>query len=306
MRALIAMAVHDTPENLRHKYTFATLDSMIKQGVHKRHDLFVINNGNSQKTLDYLKIVQDIHHEITVLYNTKNVGTARAINQAWKHRKPDQYAIKMDNDVIIYRNDWVEQMVDAMKRMPEIGILGLKRKDCWENPDHEDKYYKSELVMTPHEPGHKWIVIEKVNHVIGTCQMYSPALLEKIGYMYQPTLYGWDDVIAAYKCRAAGFINAFLPHIEIDHIDEGGGEYQGWKHRESGKVQQDVIKYCHEILDWSIIQSKLKNSIETYNKYQGEDTVKNRLGMMVKEWEKHAADYVAQGRTVNELYQKYY
>jgi hypothetical protein len=60
---------------------------------------------------------------------------------------------------------------------------------------------------------------------MGTCQMYNSALLDKIGYLYQPSIYGFDDIISAIRCQLAGFYSCFLPHIEIDHIDVGGDAY---------------------------------------------------------------------------------
>jgi hypothetical protein len=123
----------------------------------------------------------------------------------------------------------------AIARDPNIGIIGLKRKDCWENPAHPEPFYRSTLEMLPHVAGEPWMVIEKVRHVMGTCQMFNSALLDKIGYLYQPRLYGFDDCLAATRSEVAGFYNAFLPHIEIDHIDTGETAYQGWKEKHSGE-----------------------------------------------------------------------
>jgi len=87
--------------------------------------------------------------------------------------------------------------------------------------------------------------VEYVNHVMGTCQMYSPELRAKIGYLYQPRLYGFDDSLAAIRCHVAGFKNAFLPHIEIDHIDPGGTAYQDWKHKVSGEDMAEYNRLKH-------------------------------------------------------------
>ncbi len=54
---------------------------------------------------------------------------------------------------------------------------------------------------------------------MGTCQMYNYRLIDKIGGLMQPGLYGFDDTLAGVRCKLAGFKNSFLPHIEIDHID---------------------------------------------------------------------------------------
>jgi thiaminase len=70
--------------------------------------------------------------------------------------------------------------------------------------------------------------------------MFNSALLDKIGYLYQPRLYGFDDALAAVRCEVAGYASVFLPHIEIDHIDTGETAYQGWKEKHAG---EDMAEY---------------------------------------------------------------
>ncbi len=161
----------------------------------------------------------------SVIWLPENIGTARAVNKGWKHRQPGEMCIKMDDDVVIHRAGWVDEMEEALQRDPKIGIIGLKRKDLWETPWHPDPTQRSAVMMLPHQAGQKWIIVEDVNHVMGTCQAYSPALLEKIGYLYQPRLYGFDDSLAAIRCKVAGFRSCFLHGYEIDHIDPGGDAY---------------------------------------------------------------------------------
>lgn len=232
--ALIAMAVFDTEENGRSEYTLETLKSLF--WTVKGHRIVVVDNASCEETK---RILRDCANFIEVITLTENVGTAKAVNKAWQLRKAGENCIKMDNDVVIHQSGWVEQMENAISKDPSIGIVGLKRKDCWEEPSRTD-FYKSSLEMLPHVPGEPWLVVERVNHVMGTCQMFSSELLDKIGYLYQPRLYGFDDALAAIRCQVAGFYSCFLPHIEIDHIDTGATAYQGWKEKHAG---EDMAEY---------------------------------------------------------------
>lgn len=237
--ALIAMAVYDTAENGRAWMTDRTLECLADTVNFARHRIIVVDNGSVSETKDLLR-----HYEragvISIITLPENIGTARAVNKAWAYREPGEYVVKMDNDVVIHQKNWADEMEEVMRRMPEIGILGLKRKDLWENPNNPDEKYRSTLHMVQQTAGERWYVVEKVNHVMGTCQMFSPALLDQIGYLYQPGLYGFDDSLAAVRCQVAGFWNCFLPHIEIDHIDPGGTVYQGWKEK---KAWADMTEY---------------------------------------------------------------
>lgn len=231
------MAIHDTPENGRDVFTVETLNCIGQTVDCAKHDIWLILNGATETTLDAVMTFQGAT-DCNVLQMPENIGTAKAINQAWKHRQPGQHCIKMDNDVSIYYDGWVEVLEDCIERDPKIGIIGLKRKDCAEAP-WQTNQFKSELKMLPSPPGHPWRVVEKVEHVMGTCQMYSSALLDKIGYLYQPGLYGFDDSLAAVRCQVAGFYSCFFPTIEINHelgkVEEGGQAYQRWKQGYAGQ-----------------------------------------------------------------------
>lgn len=234
--ALIAMAVHDTDENGRSQFTEQTLKSL-EATVKGEHRLFVIDNGSCNATKEIIADYYNagvIHNVITL---PENIGTANAINQAWKHRGAGQHLIKMDNDVVIHQPGWVDILEEAITRDPSIGIIGLKRKDLMEDPNHETSHWAhSTLHMLPHEPGQKWIVVEQVAHVMGTCQMFNCALIDRIGGLFQMEgLYGFDDSLAAIRCTVAGYKNMFLHGVEIDHIDPGGTAYQTWKETYAGQ-----------------------------------------------------------------------
>lgn len=245
--ALIAMAVWDTEENKRTEYTMKTFDSLFKTVDFKKHRLIIVDNGSCESTKELYGRFSSRHFIEQVIYNNENLGTAKAINKAWALRQPGEHCIKMDNDVVINQVGWVDEMQSAIERDKTIGQVGLKRKDCWEHPAHEGEDWRSELKMLPHVAGDPWIIVEKCKHIIGTCVMHSSDLLDKVGYLYQPSLYGYDDVIMSHRTHIAGFYSCFLPHINIDHIDSGETVYQDWKHRHSAEQTQGVIDLVHEM-----------------------------------------------------------
>lgn len=229
---LIAMAVYDTVENDRSWMTLETLMSLSKTVNFNRHSLFISDNGSCEATQDIYKQMADVI-PFTLIRNGENIGTANAINKAWRSRKPGEPCVKMDNDVVIHQADWADWMEDVFERDPEIGICGLKRKDLAENTWRDED--PSLVYMLHQDIGQRWIVVEQVRHVIGTCQGYSGALLDKIGYLVQPGVYGFDDSLSAVRARAAGFKSVFLHGFEIDHIDPGGDKFCAWKHQEAGR-----------------------------------------------------------------------
>jgi len=254
--ALIASAIYDTQENGRDQYTerflFNILRPRTQEHTDPKHTFVFVVNAATPRTLDNLADFASKHrYPVQVITMPENVGTALAINQAWKLRAPGENAVKMDNDVEIHAIDWIERMEDALQREPKIGLLGLKRKDLWQHPGHPDPFYASTLHFIPDGPGdgRPWVIVEKTDDIMGTVQMYSSACLDEIGYLWQPSLYGYDDGIACERVRKAGFETAFLPCIEIDHPDPGGNDYQAWKEEQAKKYSPNFHEAREAVRD---------------------------------------------------------
>jgi GT2 family glycosyltransferase len=246
--ALIAMAVHDTEENGRSKYTKETLNSLINTVDEKEHRIIIVDNGSCEQTKKLL--VAYYHLGIQIITNTENVGTAKAINQAWAYRKPNEVVIKMDNDVVINNYGWVEEMELAMK-LGGYGILGLKRKDLMQSPNASN-HWKTELKMLPHEKGDNWVVVEESADIMGTVQMFHPELINKMGGLMQAGVYGFDDTLACIRAILLGYKLAFLPHIDIDHIDVGGDAYTEWKRKYAGEKMEEFYKIKDGLINGTI------------------------------------------------------
>lgn len=245
--ALISMCCHDTVENKRSKYTSQTLESLANTVDFSEHRIIVIDNDSCIETKNILK---DYDQFITVITNTENVGTAKAINQAWVYRKPNETVIKMDNDVVINNYGWVEEMELAMK-LGNYGILGLKRKDLMQSPNASN-HWKTELKMLPHEKGDNWVVVEESADIMGTVQMFHPELINKMGGLMQAGVYGFDDTLACIRAILLGYKLAFLPHIDIEHIDVGGDAYTEWKRKYAGEKMEEFYKIKDGLINGTI------------------------------------------------------
>jgi len=234
------MACYDTEENGRSEYTWETMCSLRDTVNWGKHRLCVVDNDCCQATKDIFKDFRlasvITRTTFTLITLSENIGTAKAVNLGLKLRMHGEHCIKLDNDIVIHRSGWVDELEAVIERDNTIGITALKRKDLAQHPDNPDLTFKSELVMLPHEAGQKWIVVEKSRDIMGTCTMFNYRLLDKIGYMHQPGKYGFDDQLMALRSLLAGFWNCFLPHIDLDHIDSGQNDYSEVKRQQANEV----------------------------------------------------------------------
>ena len=254
MPVLITIAVFDTAENKRTDLTYRTLHDLIEKNDFSKHRIFISDNGSCQATQDVLvefseKFCDKFPPEnLTIRHNGKNLGTANAINLGWRTRKEGEYAVKMDNDVEVDEYNWIDKMEQALIRQPKLGLLGLKRKDLEEHPSNVNPDWKTKLIMLPHERGQEWIVVEQCNGVFGTVQMFSPQLLEKVGFLAQPYIYGFDDMLIALRCNIAGFAQAYLCGITINHIDTVPTDYWEEKRKLAGESMMAFNKMKDEFI----------------------------------------------------------
>ncbi len=223
------MCVYDTVENNRLRYTRECLNSLSETVDLDKHRLFIINNNSCDEATEFL-IDFNNRFKSNLINSKENIGTARGINLALSQRRKNEVCVKTDDDVVWHQKNWVEELEEVFIRDHSIGICGLKRKDIWQNPNHENPVYRTTL-----ETQDNGFILELCPDIMGTCTALNPLLLDSLGYYSQPSTYGFDDTIISARSIASGFRNCFLPHINISHIDEGGDAYCEQKKREASE-----------------------------------------------------------------------
>lgn len=219
--SLLAQCAYSTADNGKLKYMKLCHESLLDTVSLEDHPLMITNNSQYKEAIDYLDSFAKKHRNISVTHLKENIGTARGINKIIAYRGLNEPVIKMDDDWTTSHIDWVELMQSEIETNPKIGILGLRRDDVY-----------GELI----EDGNLlWNA-----DVMGTCTMYNPLLINKIGSLQQFSEYGYDDNLYSARSEAAGFRNAFMKNIKITNLDEGGTDYTEWKKEEAGFYLQEA------------------------------------------------------------------
>ena len=215
-------------------------------------DWWIVDNASTDGTSEWVQEFALNHPHVHAILLSRNLGTAMALNLAWAEASPGQHLGKADSDIVIHTPGFMERILASLSVLPDLGIVGLRRKDLIERPDHPDPFYRSQYLKL--EFDNETILLELVSHVIGAFTIYNSRAIPRFGYLYQlqderwpDPAYGYDDALACFRMSALGFRCGFLRgwddvEVDIDHIDPGetpddewNSEYTRWKRQEAAK-----------------------------------------------------------------------
>jgi len=171
-------------------------------------DLHVIDNGSTDGTAEWLAT-----QEFCVDLLEENIGCPKALNKVLSEwRKPGQHVIKMDNDVEILTQGWLDKWLDFLDNVPDVAIIGGVGGH---HQDTDDNFLAN-------KHGYEYLAISPM----GAFVIHSGAFMDKIGYfdVLAPNhLYGFEDNILVEKAQRLKWLRCILKEIQ-------------WKHRQIHKA----------------------------------------------------------------------
>jgi predicted O-linked N-acetylglucosamine transferase (SPINDLY family)/SAM-dependent methyltransferase len=198
----IGMVTYD-----RLSFTREAIQAIIK---HTRYPftLTVVDNGSSDGTAEYL---QQLYREGTITHLIllrNNIGVAKGANLAWLQEPDADYFLKLDNDIIIQKDGWLESMAQAIDRLPELGIIGY---------NFEPISYKSRVMRgVP-------VRIKERGNVGGACFLIPKRTQRLLGKWCEAyARYGFEDVDYCARVSLSGLLNGYMEDENIGiHLPAG-------------------------------------------------------------------------------------
>ncbi|MBA3611847.1 MAG: glycosyltransferase, partial [Nitrospirales bacterium] len=87
------------------------------------HVITVVDNGSTDGTPEYLQALQKQGFITNLILLPDNVGIAKASNLSWSQEPDAEYYLKLDNDIVIQKPNWLSRMVEVIDRIPELGAI---------------------------------------------------------------------------------------------------------------------------------------------------------------------------------------
>lgn len=170
--------------------------------------LTVVDNNSADGTKEYLLELRKkgLIKNLVLLQN--NVGVAKASNIAWLLEPNADYYLKLDNDIVFQKPQWLENMVRTINRVKKLGMVG----------------YNFEPISYPkiQKNGCK-IRIKKQGTLGGACVLIPRRTRERLGYWSEEYgLYGEEDSDYGWRILISGKKNAYMEDEAIGiHLPAG-------------------------------------------------------------------------------------
>jgi glycosyltransferase involved in cell wall biosynthesis len=103
------------------EYLKTCLRSIVEFSQNVDYEVVVVDNASCSDVINYLRTLQDKDH-FSVIFNEKNFGFTRAVNQGILASKPANDVILLNNDTLVTRG-WIEAFQEVKANYPEVGLI---------------------------------------------------------------------------------------------------------------------------------------------------------------------------------------
>jgi len=176
-------------------------------------DLYLVDNGSSDGTSDFIKEFQKKYDNIKLIQNPENLGYSKGNNIGLKEvLKGDYQYIGLLNNDVLFTPDWLNNTLKIFDLNPALGMVSPRiQKKCNLTPKNYLKGYKKYLSGFK---GEYKIVLES----LFCCAVIKKEVFEKVGLLdeaFTPAFFEDDDF--CFRVMYHGFSNAYSNSAFVYH-----------------------------------------------------------------------------------------
>jgi GT2 family glycosyltransferase len=189
-------------------------------------EIFVVDNGSTDGSVDS---VRRTFPEIELIQNERNLGFARANNEALRKRR-GRYALLLNTDVILTHGA-VETLVEFMDHNPTVGIAGGQlvngdgsKQNSFDNfPSLTTEALNKSLlrILFPRRYPSKRVNYENpidVHSVIGACMIVRSQSMQEVGLLDEDYFFFLEETDWCYRMRRGKWGVCHIPQARIVHL----------------------------------------------------------------------------------------
>ena len=199
----------------------------IKVNLKRDVKIFVVDNASTDGTL---KIVEENFPRVIIIRNKRNLGFAKANNQALKQVKGN-YIFLLNPDTEV-KGSALEEMVAYMENHDEVGILGPKLLNAGGKVQKEITPFPALLDMilillklhriAPFKslvyPNYDYDKIQESDHLMGSALLIRKEVFDKIGLFDENFFLWFEETDLEKRAKEAGFKVVYYPKAVVKHL----------------------------------------------------------------------------------------
>lgn len=215
------------------KFLKSCLRSVYQKLEHLSFEVIVVDNGSIDSRVE---IVPQEFPAVEFLYNEKNLGFAKAVNQGIQASQ-GRYILLVNPDVVFLNRSFSE-LVQFMDQHPRVGIIGPRVYDdesrqsvqlsCRGFPSLLNYLFSRYSPLTRLFPNNRFSKrflmtdwdhdkIRAVDWVSGCCMLIRKELLNEIGSLDEAYTLFFEDVDICYRTHEAGWKVMYYPKAGVVH-----------------------------------------------------------------------------------------
>lgn len=228
----------------RLEYTKECLQALYKVDAGYPFKIIIVDNGSDDGTVDFLEILTRQYDSLIIekiIFLKENKGIPYAFNLGWD-LSPKDYYLKLDNDMVVQREGWLKDLVEATDKIQTGAIFAYNVEQV-----SYVKEVREGLFVRPKPSG----------NLGGACHLIPERTFKEFGYWYQfgDKKYGEEDAEYSYRVRAKGYECIYMEderafiHLPGGRADLPGEEkiYRLFKNRERAKNLMHGSEYHHRL-----------------------------------------------------------
>ena len=207
-------------------------------------ELIIIDNNSDSETVEYLKEIDKSKENTRVIFNQKNFGFPKGINQAIKEAR-GKYLLIANNDIVVTKG-WFERIAEVAESDNKIGIVGPISNYVSGMQFDKNARYSNLKQM------HEYVVNIRVKNLGKTlhfpritflCALIKREVIEKIGGLderFSPGNFEDDDF--CLRAQIAGFKTVIAQDVFIHHYGSKSFTAEGMeKYKTRLEINQKIF-----------------------------------------------------------------
>ena len=202
------------------------LKSIYNSQNYYNYEIIVVDNNSEDGSVELIK---NEFPNVVLIENNKNLGFAKANNQAIKIARGN-YILLLNNDTVVTNTYCFDRMIELMEKNSQIGILGCKLlypdgtlQSCGESFPSVWGIFKSQILFAKtwkrfgkNKQGDNHF--KEIDFICGACLMTRKEILDQVGLFKEKYFMYGEDVEFCYRVHKAGYDIGVLMDESIIHL----------------------------------------------------------------------------------------